>query len=373
MSASSRGNGSGRLAARPREYHWRRRPSTTRRCSPRQGRVYYADPGAKEIVAWASVRNGAPWDTAPEMRMSGGHVAHIGLASGGFIMLNNVDGAPEDLRLRWYRQGSPREGETAFLHFQSGQTSGVPSVNGDEGAFNGGSGMVFWKNLSSGFWYIPYSDIDDYLKKVKQASAPAPVVGAAEAPAGGEPFVASGWHSYSGLDAAGEPLTASCATCSEGKLWILGRYGSDPVFRLLGIDLQTFADESTEVTPAGRLAFGMAITPDAFYVQHAGAADADGRIRSGAISRYDRKKKTWETRQIPWENPRIYVVNGVLYLAFHGWAGGVETSAIARYDWDSGKITTLASNRRNPARNQFDNCNPYFLGRVFEGPGTGPA
>ena len=104
---------------------------------------------------------------------------------------------------------------------------------------------------------------------------------------------------------------------------------------------------------------------DAIYVLY---YSDDARI---LLSRYDRKAQTWDSRKVP-EGATLYVVNGNPYLYLANGTGESEesvTTALARYDWATGKLVYLASNRRKPALNQFDDCDWWGVSSVFEGPG----
>ena len=82
------------------------------------------------------------------------------------------------------------------------------------------------------------------------------------------------------------------------------------------------------------------------------------------IARFDFKTQTWETRPIDFSYDHFYAVNGALYFDLKGGVG--------RYDWAVGKFTLLASSRRKPAQNQFDDCEGYAIASIFAGPGGKP-
>ncbi len=58
----------------------------------------------------------------------------------------------------------------------------------------------------------------------------------------------------------------------------------------------------------------------------------------------------------------IFPIGNKIYFTFQG------ASGLARYDWDSGQTILLASSRRRPAQNQFDDRAPYNVADVFATP-----
>jgi hypothetical protein len=69
----------------------------------------------------------------------------------------------------------------------------------------------------------------------------------------------------------------------------------------------------------------------------------------------------------------MYAVQDALYL---GTASGMSLNdqdcTLSKYDWDKDQAIVLASSRRRPAQNQFDDASPYDVGSVFAGPGGKP-
>ncbi len=74
--------------------------------------------------------------------------------------------------------------------------------------------------------------------------------------------------------------------------------------------------------------------------------------------------RKWEMRTpgVPWQ--RCFVAGDTVYLGLDGGLG--------RYDWEEGEFTLLASSRRRPAQNQFDDCGNYRVDGVYIGLGGRP-
>lgn len=79
------------------------------------------------------------------------------------------------------------------------------------------------------------------------------------------------------------------------------------------------------------------------------------------LGRFDLKTQTWKTRTMDLAYRECFVVNDTVYLGLDG--------GIGRLDWDTGEVALLASSRRRPARNQFDDCDDYRIINIFSGPG----
>ncbi len=83
--------------------------------------IYRVDPAASETGAYAGAE-GASWDPVPEMRKYGQYLAPgvvAGLAPGGYISVDVPANASGRYELRWFRPGSPREGEKMTLLLKS--------------------------------------------------------------------------------------------------------------------------------------------------------------------------------------------------------------------------------------------------------------
>jgi hypothetical protein len=87
------------------------------------------------------------------------------------------------------------------------------------------------------------------------------------------------------------------------------------------------------------------------------------------IARRDPKIGNWQIQQLPeLAYLKLYEANRTLYM-FVTVKGPNQETNLARYDWEAGKWIELANNRRRPARNQFDDCEPLLdIGGIFTGP-----
>ncbi len=137
-------------------------------------------------------------------------------------------------------------------------------------------------------------------------------------------------------------------------LWVVGELDGIPELGgLYHINLDTF--QTVAVTRAQAAYPGdMLVTKDAVYLICL-TSDAPQKT---VIERYDLARKTWDEHEMPVAS--IYEVAGQLYLSLEG--------GIARYNPTTGGITTLASSRRRPAQNQFDDRTSYGVFNIFAGP-----
>ena len=139
--------------------------------------VYYCDPAANTLDMWVSPDGKGLWDPAPERAKYERHVpnVHFGLAPGGFMWVDPVPDTKDRFAIRWFRRGGPRAGERLTLQLKSdnapdpkpfGYISGGPTGATPSSAINTEKGLVIW-NGPYGYWFIPYADIEAYLKKSK--------------------------------------------------------------------------------------------------------------------------------------------------------------------------------------------------------------
>jgi len=77
------------------------------------------------------------------------------------------------------------------------------------------------------------------------------------------------------------------------------------------------------------------------------------------------KEGVWEKRKIPSANANgLHVVDDRIYIEL----GQAGEGGLARYDWDHDELIILASSRRRPGQNQFDDCAGYQSKGPFAGP-----
>ena len=147
----------------------------------------------------------------------------------------------------------------------------------------------------------------------------------------------------------------------EGLLVLGSNHASPATSALFLVSLPGFQTQRIEITDAGNSRSARA-TPDAFYVEYYKRNDS-----TQYLARFDRKTQVWEERAIKttFSDTQFYVVAGTVY-----WV--MREGGLARYDWDKNEVTLLASSRRKPPQNQFDNSPDYQVTSVFAGPGQRP-
>jgi len=158
-----------------------------------------------------------------------------------------------------------------------------------------------------------------------------------------------------------------------------GRYVWDDLEKggkkiLVRIDLDDFSSRNfPDPTPEGSNAFYFCATPDALYgVGEAKGHDGSGGPLAHVIARLDSTTGTWATHAIPdCFDAKIYAAGNALYFFLSSRFAGNE-DVIDRYDWDKDQVTILASTRRRPAQNQFDDRNGLINAQIYEGPGGHP-
>jgi hypothetical protein len=153
-------------------------------------------------------------------------------------------------------------------------------------------------------------------------------------------------------------------------LWVVGILDGIPEQGgLYHIDLDTFQTTAMIRAQASNPR-DLLVTKDAVYVICLTRDDPATTM----IERFDRALNTWNEHEVPGSTSypgfdTIYEVAGQLYLGLKRPDG---ESALARYNAETGGITVLASSRRRPAENQFDDRLPYLVCNVFAGPHEKP-
>ncbi|MCE0497333.1 MAG: hypothetical protein LV481_05230 [Methylacidiphilales bacterium] len=113
---------------------------------------------------------------------------------------------------------------------------------------------------------------------------------------------------------------------------------------------------------------GMVATADALYVM--GSPPYQWGVKC-LVARYDLHTQQWDQHDVP-PSSDISMAAGQLYLTLLGRGIQDLESGIARYDEQTGATTLLASSRRSPPQNQFDNRPYYTVRGIFTGPGNKP-
>ncbi len=147
---------------------------------------------------------------------------------------------------------------------------------------------------------------------------------------------------------------------SEGVV-IAGRTGGAArIYRITLPDL-----ESTVLEPPEPLFPKMA-------VEHSGAIfllASDLALANDLIWSYRSATGQWTRFPVPHGASRLYSIAGKLYLVIDKHTSPGGESGIALFDPETGESRLLASSRRRPAQNQFDEARSFRIGSLFEGPG----
>ncbi len=210
-----------------------------------------------------------------------------------------------------------------------------------------------------------------WFPEVVEAPAPAPGVSAPT------PLVVTRfWHPW--LTPAGKEegdfIITATETAPDGGMWLAGYFSHGIKGRLFKIALPGLQTEVVE-PPEDKMARSIQVGPDALYANRTSNGGKEGNEIHNYLSRYDLATHAWETREMPVQFRQDFsLLHGSLYLTVSASGGGYgeKESGLARYDWPTGQLTTLASSRRRPGRNQFDDTAPYEISQVFLGPGDRP-
>jgi hypothetical protein len=151
-------------------------------------------------------------------------------------------------------------------------------------------------------------------------------------------------------------------------VWVLGNGGLPNVTGLYYVHLPDLAATFIP-TECGTRPYDVVQTKDALWVTYGEYPDRTSPIQI-FLKRYDLAAKTWQTRRIPDITVEgLYAVDNRIYFNLWNVANSHEEGGVARYDWDADKLIILASSRRRPAQNQFDDRAGYQLHDIFKGPG----
>lgn len=158
------------------------------------------------------------------------------------------------------------------------------------------------------------------------------------------------------------PMDVVSSAVSGDVLWMICSFtGSrEDRQRLFRINLSTLVADQISL-PGSDYYSDISLSEEALYLEFQ-RNNSTGQKRG--IARLDLATHAWETRvpELPWR--KCFPVAGSLYLVLDGGLG--------RYDWEQGSSSLLASNRRRPAQNQFDDCDRYRVEGVYTGPGGRP-
>ena len=159
------------------------------------------------------------------------------------------------------------------------------------------------------------------------------------------------------------------ATLPDG-VWVQGGTGlGENAIYHVGIDTSQ-ADSfitAPPIAPDGISPQEMVATPDALYV----LGEPAGHWRKSVVARYSLTLQRWDQHDVPYST-RIFQAAGKLYLSLGSPEPAAPEGGIALYDDQTGNTTVLASSRRRPAQNQFDDRDGYDVRNIFTGPGDKP-
>ena len=155
--------------------------------------VYYIDPAKNAPATWVDDSGPSPWQAPSDYKVlvNRNTDTPCGITPDGFYVVGKIGDLEPHYELRWYAPGGPRAGVTIPLQFQlDGNTAAILRGNvrdlakldphssdltqPEKRAFplttiSTARGVVLL-NIIGGFWFIPYSDIDAYIKAHPKAS-----------------------------------------------------------------------------------------------------------------------------------------------------------------------------------------------------------
>jgi hypothetical protein len=141
------------------------------------------------------------------------------------------------------------------------------------------------------------------------------------------------------------------------RAWFPSRDGDKHA--LIKLSISDFKAKVVPTPDAMNVGCCLAASSDAIYL-YDNSPSTPSPSKPNHIARFDLKTETWETRTVDFSYEKCFAVKDSLYFDLHG--------GIGRYDWDTAKFTLLASCRRKPAQNQFDDCETYQINDIFAGP-----
>jgi len=153
--------------------------------------------------------------------------------------------------------------------------------------------------------------------------------------------------------------------------WVQVAVGSrgEPAIYHVGIDASQAQSFTTAppIKPDGVTPQEMVATHDALYV----LGEPAGQWRKSVVARYDMASQHWNQRDVPYST-RLFQAAGQFYLSLGSMQPAAPEGGIVRYDDQTGDTTVLASSRRKPAQNQFDDRDGFNVPNIFTGPGNKP-
>jgi len=111
----------------------------------------------------------------------------------------------------------------------------------------------------------------------------------------------------------------------------------------------------------------MAVTPEALYV----IGSPWKEWKKTLLQRFDLSTQRFTAHDVP-HSRDIYEVGGKIYLSLLGFGVTEMESGVALLNDKTSETTILASSRRSPPQNQFDDRSFYSISTLFSGPGGQP-
>jgi hypothetical protein len=156
---------------------------------------------------------------------------------------------------------------------------------------------------------------------------------------------------------------------SQDCIWVLADAKTPSGAGLFKIRLSGWASDLLD-TECGNRPYDAFSTSHGIFVTYGKYPDGGGPIQT-FLKRYDTDTHAWTTRRISDITAgSFYCVDDQLYFDLWTVFGNTEEGGLARYDWDADKLTILASSRRKPALNPFDDRAGYQIHGLFLGPGN---
>ncbi len=185
-----------------------------------------------------------------------------------------------------------------------------------------------------------------------------------------EPLVVTRlWHPWSVPGTPPVPVRTNPGQAPADAIWLTAEFLDDERMKdglrpthFFAVHLPGFETRRIDL-PGPMLVREWTVGARALYVAYT-PIPAEQDEAGYQLARFDLQTRTWATRDARLKCNRFYTVGDVLYLDLG--------SGIARYDWATGQQVLLASSRRKPAQNQFDDCAEYFVDGIFTGPGGAP-
>jgi hypothetical protein len=169
--------------------------------------------------------------------------------------------------------------------------------------------------------------------------------------------------------ANGQDYNIFQVSSTQDCIWVLADAKTPSGAGLFKVRLSDWHSDLLD-TECGNRPYDAASTSHGIFVTYGKYPDGGGPIQT-FLKRYDASTQTWTTRRISDITAgSFYGVDDQLYFDLWTVVGQTQEGGLARYDWDADKLTILASSRRKPALNQFDDRSGYQIHGLFLGPGN---